>query len=78
MNGSVRIGLPKFEECVKRQHDGFLEDFTVVLKDDLKTLAKVTQVVDGSLSWEIKIPQYVEDCQVMSYLLQHVRGQRPV
>ena len=50
MNGSVRIGLPKFEEHVKRQHDGFLEDFTVVLKDDLKTLVKVTQVVDGSLS----------------------------
>ena len=49
MNGSVRIGLQKFEECVKRQHDGFLGGFTVVLKD-LKTLAKVTQVVDGSLS----------------------------
>ena len=49
LNGNVRIGLPKFEECVKRQHDGFLEAFTVVLKD-LKTLAKVTQVVDGSLS----------------------------
>ena len=49
LNGNVRIGLSKFEESVKRQHDGFLEDGTVVLKD-LKTLAKVTQVVDGSLS----------------------------
>lgn len=49
LNGNVRIGLAKFEENVKRKHDGFLEDFTVVLKD-LKTLAKVTQVVDGILS----------------------------
>lgn len=49
LNGNAKIEFLKFEESVKRQHDGFLEDFTVNLKD-LKTLAKVTQVVDGILS----------------------------
>ena len=49
LNGNVRIGLAKFEENVKGQNGGFLEGFTVNLKD-LKTLAKATQVVDGILS----------------------------
>lgn len=31
LNGNVRIGLAKFEENVKRQHDGFSEEVTVNL-----------------------------------------------
>ena len=38
----------------------------------VKTLHLEVHLVAGILSWQIKIPQYVEICEVMSYLIQIV------